>query len=66
MDKKDPSPQIELSQNQLAQWLHLNIANKKESSCFALKAIFRVVSFGKETKLFEFHKILYYLLGFTS
>ena len=62
MDKKDhPSSQIALSQNQLVQWPHLNIASMKESSYFTLKIIFRVVSFVTETTLFEFCSVLYCL-----
>lgn len=39
----NPSHPIVLSQNRLVQWPHLNIANMKEISYFALKNIFRVV-----------------------
>lgn len=59
--KYHPSLQIAVSQNQLVQRPHLNIASRKESSHFELRVIFRVVSFVTETKLFEFCSILYRL-----
>ena len=59
--EEPPLPHIALSQNQLDRWPPWNIASMKESSYFALEITFGVVLFLTETKLFEFHIVLYCL-----